>query len=387
MPYRVAGDKNFLLNLSESLNIKGFKTKFISIAEPPDIDLVSIKNFCFIPRPFHNRKKNFYHKDQIGKIIGYHHKHGSLREFFELASTLLFYRSKLRGILRKHPRVIIHWTDLSVAMPIVRLVFGRKPHYVCSMLRYVSKGRIGNIVRSLAVNVANTIITSNNAGKKLLVKNGCKNSRIAIAPWGTADPMTDPIKCIRQERRINSGRVKLLWAGFIQQIGEPDFFRTVNLAKSVIDHRSNRQSIQFTFCLKPELFKERYLSLQSPNILIKKGDEAFIDELAEYDALLSPVLRTDSSMAPPLTWIEALAVGLPIITTRTLGIDDLLTDGKSALIFYNYDEIEDWLSKEKEIFSKLQNLRKSTRAEFLSRYSMDIVGEKYLKIYRRTLDG
>lgn len=90
-------------------------------------------------------------------------------------------------------------------------------------------------------------------------------------------------------------------------------------------------------------------------------------------------------MAPPLTWIEALSAGLPIITTRSQGIEELLTNGKSSLIFDDWQSLEAALM-ETDFSDKVRLLRLGAWNEFHNKYSLEIVSTKYMDVYRRILN-
>lgn len=380
MPNRVAGDKNFLLELSACLNYSGVSTQFVSIAEPPDLDRAWENSITFIPRPFHRSQEGYYHYGRGGEIAGYHHQHGRLREWLELSVTLIHSAPKLRRIVRLNPDTIVHWVDLTLMMPLVRLVCGGTNRYVCSALRYVPQGRMGNRLRADAMNYADAVITATEAAKALFVRDGCDPSRIFVAPWGSSGAGgLDESDHAERAPKV----ARLLWAGFIQQIGKEDFLEAIALAQRVTRKRSD---LEFTFCLKPESFRAEYLALEQAGIRVTKGDKQFIRSLSAYDGFFSPVLRTDSTLAPPLTWIEALSAGLPILTTRAAGVGELLTEGYSAFIFDDYPSIEAWLVNEANVDSKLQSMRANAREEFLRRYSMQTVGARYLEIYRRLLN-
>jgi len=381
MPHRIAGDKNFLLELGAYLNRQGIATHFISIAEKPKSNLLQEDQIIFLPRPFHWHGARYYHWSRNGRITGYHHQHTPIREWLELSLTLFLYAPKIRQICNSFSNLIVHWTDFTLLMPLVRQIIGKKAHYVCSALRYIPQNKIGSYLRVHALNKADLIITGTEAAKRCLSRDGCAYPHIVVAPWGFTGLPTGI--CRSRADRITPGPVRFLWAGFIQQIGKEDFLRTILMARRVAE---TRHDVEFTFCLKPESFSHDFLKFQRPGIYIKQGDENFLRELSEYDALLSPVLNKDCTLAPPLTWVEALSAGLPLITTRTLGIDELLTNGYSALIFEDYASLEAWLLEERDFFTKLYAMRTNAQNEFMRRYSMEVVGHRYLKIYRRLFD-
>ncbi len=371
MPMRIAGDKNFLGALSEYLSKHNIRHQFVSIIDRPISSLSLLKdNIRFIYRPFHFvRKEHFYYSND-GKVVGYHHKHNAIVELIELSLTLIFSAFKLRKILNK--KQIVHWQDLSLLVPLLRILFGKKTRIVASVLRYVSHNKVYNRLRARALNFADAVITSTEAAKKFLIRDGCNGSKIFIAPWGVGNvPKRRP--------HITNNKIHLLWSGYIQQIGFDDFRRSVMLARDVVKVRSD---IEFSFSFKPESFNKYFLAFECPGVRIIKGDENFFNKIGQYDALFSPVSLSNTTLAPPLTWLEALANGLPIITTRTPGIEELLTEGKSAFIFEDYESLRNWLLQTSDGFDKLRSMRPEAYQEFARRFSIDTVGHKYLEIYK-----
>ena len=374
-PFRVAGDKNFFLDLRNYLAQKGIQTHVLSISEFP-AGMPDSETVTYIPRVFHLFPAQFYYQDESGNSIAYHHKHGTIRDFLEIALTLVINIFKIRKVIHAFPNPIIHWSDMSLLVPVIRLVCGRVP-IVCSYLRYEKRHVILDRIRSYSLNIADVVITSTQASKVFLGKGGSDTSKIFVSPWGITGVLLNDTKDIIY--RENIAVVRLLWAGYIQQIREEDFVKTVELAKKVL---SKREDIEFHFSLKPESYREEFDRLQQPGLKIFKGTKKFKEELVNYDAFLSPVVKHASTMAPPLTWLEALSAGLPVITTKTLGIDELLSDHKSGLVFSTYDELKIWLINEPNVGIILKDMKQGAQSEFQEKYEINTVGEKYVRIYR-----
>jgi len=379
IPYRIAGDKNFFRDLSNYLINRGIETHFVSIAEPPD--MIERDNFTFIPRLFHFRDSSFYYRDEKGQILGYHHKHSNLREALEIAMSIMAARRKLLRILRHYPNPIIHWQDSSYMIPLIKGILGSRARIVCSHHRLLPRGAIRDKLLAHAIGRADAVIVSTKAAKEILTMRGVDPSLIKIATWGSAG--VSEKTTVNPEEENQSNPLRLLWAGFIQQIGKTDFMHAIALAQRVVEERSD---IEFTFCLKPESFQDCFLALERPKVRIVKGDQGFLGNLSSFDALFSPLMRLDSTLAPPLTWIEALSAGLPIITTRAAGISELIAHGRSGLIFDSYQCIEEWLVNDPFRTDTIQEMKITAQKEFDSHYRMDVIGQKFEGIYRRMIE-
>ena len=67
--------------------------------------------------------------------------------------------------------------------------------------------------------------------------------------------------------------------------------------------------------------------------------ETFAGLLAASDVLFSPIFDWDCIVAPPLTWIESMAAGLPVLTTDVPGADELVESGRTGYLAKDDTEI------------------------------------------------
>jgi len=144
--------------------------------------------------------------------------------------------------------------------------------------------------------------------------------------------------------------------------------------------------LEFTFLFKPESFQEQFLEYAQPGINIEINKHPFFQELDLCDVLFSPLITKDLILAPPLTWIEALSRGLPVITTMTVGIEECLLHKKSGLIFNNWAELEEWLM-DADLHEELLKMHKSTKLIYIKKYCLKNVSLKYFQLYRKLIFG
>ena len=99
------------------------------------------------------------------------------------------------------------------------------------------------------------------------------------------------------------------------------------------------------------------------------------------------VSASDSEVMP-ISFIEAMACGLPIVCPRSRGTVDLVKDNKNGLLFEagNYMDLS---KKVKELLSDNKKMiRMSVQAKKMARkFSIDNCYKKTLEIYRGLLDG
>ena len=371
-PHRVAGDKNFLLELSARLRTSGIATRFVSIVSGP-ADLPAAPDFTYVNRFLHGQTEQFIRRNEAGRVIGYRHPHGVIRTVAELSSTLVGSRRQLRKTLGEFDRAVVHWIDSSLLIPCLRAVCGERHRYVASMHRYLPQGRGGAALRAAALRRSHYVFTGTDASRRLLVGEGCEPARVIVAPWGCsargdAAPAPD-----------SAAPIRLLWSGFLQQIGREDLLRTVAVAKRV---RQKRSDIEFTFSLKPECFTDEFAALDSPGVAVRAGGQAFLGSLGSFDAFLSPVADVRSTPAPPLTWLEAYAAGTPVITTFHPGVDEVVTPGASGIVARDYDDLERALLSP-SLKTDLQGLRTGALAQHAKQYEIGRVSDQYADVYRQ----
>jgi len=87
----------------------------------------------------------------------------------------------------------------------------------------------------------------------------------------------------------------------------------------------------------------------------------------------------------PMTLIEAMGTGLPIIATAVGGVPDMLTNGKDALLI---DVSKEQFIRALKRLAEDEKLRQSLGEEAwitAHKFSASCMAEKYLKIYRRNI--
>jgi glycosyltransferase involved in cell wall biosynthesis len=374
-PHRVAGDKNFLLDLSTHLKTHNIETSFVSIVnvdDPPQAE-----GYTFVKRALHKRDDRYVRRDDSGRIVGYRHPHGTARTVLELASTLVAERRAIQAALRPYDRAVIHWMDSSLMMPALRAVCGDEHKYVTSVFRYLPAGRAARTMRAMALKGTDRVFAGTEAARERLIRDGCAEDRVVVQPWGCpAKREPEPV-----QNAGNGTRVRILWSGFLQQIGRTDLLKSLALAQRV---RQRRPDVHFTFSLKPECFSEEFKAFEAPGIEVRSGGRSFLGDLESFDAFLSPVSEGKSTPAPPLTWLEAMAAGVPVITTAHPGIDEVIADRVSGIVAPDYDALETRLL-EIGLKGKLQAMRQKARDHHTRRYEIRTVAARYADVYHQLL--
>jgi len=373
-PHRVAGDKNFLLDLSAHLRTEGIHTSFVSIVNGDNLPRTD--GYTFVNRALHPRSDRYIKRAENGNVIGYRHPHGTARTVAELTSTLIAERSTIRAALRRYDRAVIHWMDSSLMIPALRAVCGEQHRYVTSVFRYLPSSRPASALRTLALKRTHRVFAGTEAARQRLIRDGCPSDRVVVEPWGCAAPAQP-----RAQEDTRASHIRLLWSGFLQQIGRNDLLKTLAMAQRI---RQQRADIHFTFSLKPECFSPEFKAFEMPGIEVRPGGQSFIGDLSSFDAFLSPVCKGDSTPAPPLTWLEAMAAGVPVVTTAHPGVDEVITDGQSGIVAASYDALETRLL-DPGLKASLHSMRPSARDQHTRRYDIRTVAARYADVYHQLL--
>jgi glycosyltransferase involved in cell wall biosynthesis len=250
-------------------------------------------------------------------------------------------------------------------------------------LAYERRGRIfyDRFLRaSYAIPEARVVALSRQLERRLL-ELGVRPDRLQRIPWGVtvADPAEDgDPRSVRAALGMPPGRPLILWAGFIQQVREPDFHRAFRLATAA---REQGLDAAVVFAFKPDTIRSEYASLSRPDLGIHvratQVDE-FREILSAADVLFSPVVNRDCIVAPPLTWIEAMASGSPVLTTSVPGADELIENGRTGFLAARDDEL---VSRLFELSRNHASMADACRQKVADDYNLDDIRRTYLAFW------
>jgi len=162
--------------------------------------------------------------------------------------------------------------------------------------------------------------------------------------WGVALsagwPSPEKRKFAKEELSIPPDMPILLWAGYIQQIRRDDFFLALRWARKA---RENGFKAVFYFAFKPESMEEEFIKYNDPDagIFIKATSaEEFTLLKTAADVFYSPLVNKNCVVSPPLTWIELLSQGVPILTTDAGGTEEVVVEGKTGSLIRSEGDME-----------------------------------------------
>ena len=210
---------------------------------------------------------------------------------------------------------------------------------------------------------------------------GVGHDAVTRIPWGVLPPAATAHGA-RMAARARLGlppdRPLVLWAGFIQQVREPDFHLAYRLTTRA---RAAGLDATVLFAFKPETFRPEYASLHTPDDgihVFPTPVDVFRDVLAAADLLLSPIGDRDCIVAPPLTWIEAMSNGLPILTTDIPGANELIENGKTGFLAGDEEEL---MTKLFAICGAFDSMREACRAKIAADYNLEAIRHAYITLW------
>jgi glycosyltransferase involved in cell wall biosynthesis len=165
--------------------------------------------------------------------------------------------------------------------------------------------------------------------RDMLVLNGYPQTRIVVSPYGVHSPSVD-------FRRVTSHKLRF---GFI---GRLTSIKGVHLLLKAFKQVSQQGKAQLTIYGKADAKADGYmrilqrLAAKSLNINFAGfvDNNSISDIYRHLDVLVVPSIWPENS---PITILEALAHGIPIIASDAKGIADLVQHDVNGLIFANQD--------------------------------------------------
>lgn len=224
---------------------------------------------------------------------------------------------------------------------------------------------------------------------EILREIGVTTPTMAAIRWGVdLNRFHPPSDRERKEARELTGipddRILLVWTGFIQQTGWADFRFSYRLAELVLQQAPDK--FEFVFCFKPQSFQRRFLDWKQPGIRIFGASEDFWNLRIAADYLVSPMQAPHCTAAPPLTWVESLAMGLPLIVTPLPGVREVVMSGTNGWVVHSPEEARDRLLGSGSDRLLIRRLRSEARRVAVDRLGLDRAGQQFVDFWERVLD-
>ncbi len=382
-----SGEKNFWVDLIPLLAPAFSKITILSLRKTPlTYEEFNVGN-CKIITKFISPV--FLEKPELGskKIFW---KEGAYPSYLGIIEKLLTFRKLKREIVHfeKHSpfthihlmdnfgftnRLISKYADTSVTVSAIAYQ-GNSPAFI-----YDSYLRISYDAHNLMVVAYNEIL------RKKLIEVGVDAKNIVTIPWGVypSEQRNEEIVAkqpVKEKSLFRIDQPLILWSGYIQQIKRKDFLFAYDLAKAV---KKGGFKGTFFFAFKPESYENKFNKIadeaEQLGIIIRINTKEGFDDLASLaDVYFSPVVNNRCILAPPLTWIEMLNKGIPIVTTAVPGTENVIVNGETGVLFSNLDGLVNGLI---DISEKSNSYSEKCKDLVKRRFNIAQCVEAYIKLF------
>ncbi len=389
-PALTAGDKNFFYQLIPLLIKRGGVTiEIISINDQEEKIFIQEVGNCKIKihnlkRPFHLNRKRFYRK--INNKIFYHHQHKPYQEIMERFLTIVWYEKFIANLLKTLSIDLIHFMDnFGPVMPCLKKKFpDTKITYAPAT--YSPRGKFYDSYLKYSFSKLDRIFPFTRAYKQILSDLRIPEYKMEVIPWGVElfkrSLSFKERDLIKKKFCCRTSNLLFLWSGWLQQIQEKDFYYSIKEARKIT---KRHQDIEFIFTFKREIYQEKYSFESGDRIRVITNVDDFGLLLEAADIFFSPVGEKDSTVSPPLTWLEAMARGTPVLTTRVKGVEELILDGENGFIAKDFSDI---LYKTEEIRGSDLNFISVNAKRFVGEnFNIKKTATDYIRFWQKTVNN
>ncbi len=390
-PKKSTGDKNFWVELIPFLAMSLEYITIISIRKHPAGNEIMDINGCKVdiryfspklletPDTEYDRPRVFWKKGEFPSFLGI------IEKLLNIKSIV----KEMRAINKKNPFNHVHLMDNFG--PVNRIIsvevkkIGIGATISVSAMAYQGKNPfLYHIYLRLSYKYPNLfVIPYSLSFKKKLIKLGLRNTQVKHIRWGKImenhNSLKSNIKTISKKKLgLYDNKILFLWAGYLQQIRKTDFLFALKGAKSAL---KKGLDATFYFAFKPESFKKNIQEYHQPEAGIyvqPTSVEQFCLLKTASDIFYSPILNKRCIIAPPLTWIEVMSSGTPILTTNVPGVKEIIVDGNTGFIAKNENDLILKMFKIKENFLTMS---KYCKQKIINDYNISNISNKYLELW------
>jgi hypothetical protein len=373
---RISGDKNFWLGLSRELSPELEKLVVVSVnSSPVKFEQEGNMYLYNVHRPLH------FKKDDGGVLRFQFQRHPLPWEILERSATILKLIPFLKKVVKLHDIKVIHLMDnFGFFTGLIKIVFPDLRVYATAITYNTHDLPLPlySFYQRIILGNMDKVVTSSKAYREKLIEQGLSKENIKVIRWGV--PLANGNEGKLLEEKTSSSPKVILWTGFTQQIKTKSFYVSLSLAQNIL---RKKLAVDFIFAFKPECFDKRYCSFQQEHLqVITTNAEDFPKLLEGVDLLLAPVENYRSTVAPPLTWLECMALGIPIISTQAPGIDEILKHNLTGFVAKSNEELEGLIEKILEEEDLLSKVCGKVKELIETKYNLKDIAQDYLKLWR-----
>jgi len=379
VPFSTPSDKSFVYELSKSLS----KNNSISIWSLNDHKAVEDniyfgKNICNYKS--HNR---LLHR-QSHNISTYkpHKNHSNLRNTLEINISIFWHSLfSIRRHINKFKPDVIHCTDnIGISLFFLRKFFPKIPITICKPTISVESSYFYRLYQKISFKCPSKVVTFTKCASEK-IKYIAKDKNISyILPWGIDITKVKPISPLIVEkirdRYALDDKSKLIVIA--NRFADKDLIRFTDfLANLKLKH------IKFIVAVRPTRYDEIFKKRNCNNVLFEEGPKDFYDLLYAADIVLSPISEKNTSLLP-LTWIESMIRGTPVITNFHPGVDEFIINETNGFVYESLDDLEVFL-RELGTKNNLKKIGEESKKTILHYHDIDSISEKYLLLWKKLI--
>ncbi|MCJ7459511.1 MAG: glycosyltransferase, partial [candidate division Zixibacteria bacterium] len=109
--------------------------------------------------------------------------------------------------------------------------------------------------------------------------------------------------------------------------------------------------------------------------------QEFLKLLDKIDLLLAPVENSKSTIAPPLSWIECMVKGIPVMSTQAPGTDEVLKHNLTGFVAKSNQELESLIEKVAENKNQFKEVSVNAKKWVKENYNLKDIAKDYLKFW------
>lgn len=304
--------------------------------------------------------------------------------------TLVRYVSILQDIAEKHDIGIIHYVRI---FGIFNKILKRKlsdVSFTMTVPTHVDRGfpfhLIYHLIKRMGFSGMDKLITTTKATAERLTRLGVEADKVQVIPWSAENNLV--------RKSCESGFMKrldldedakiILWSGPLQGTGSKEIDYAIKVARLVMKQTCK---YQFVFAFKPDTLRKEYLDSLNGimHVAVFETDQMEFKNLQNIAALfLSPVCDKNRTIAPPMTWIEMMQRGVPVVTTPVDGVNEILENLTNGIIAESEEEAATAIVRMGDI--QLNAMCDNAKRTVKEKYNIESIAASYTKLWRDEID-
>lgn len=315
----------------------------------------------------------------------------------------MFYQPKLAGTIKKLNLDIIHThTEFSLGIfgrimakelkiPMIHTYHTIYEDYTHYLTHFKSLDRrakaFARIFTKVCCNTVAHVIVPTEKVRELLQKYSVHRD-ISVIPTGVDLKKFDPslyqpeeIQRLKEEYSIGKEEKVILYIGRVSR--EKNIVEIINAMETYMKERTTVKFLIIGGGPEMEELRSRTRALKLEGRIIFAGAKPW-DKIGLYYQLGDVFVSASKSETQGLTYIEAMAAGLPAVAKEDDCLNDILIDGVNGYKFNNKEELMNGLNK--VLFSDTETPYGENARELMQKFSTEAFGKSVEAVYVEVLE-